>query len=70
MDILGVGSLFSLARLYKHLHRQSSTGDVNVIGGEMLPHDENFSNKKLLPDLPPDAPLPPAANTKKPSAQK
>lgn len=63
-------SYYRTARTVPVLHRQSSTGDVNVIGGEMLPHDENFSNKKLLPDLPPDAPLPPAANTKKPSAQK
>ena len=30
MDILGVGSLFSLARLYKHLHQQSSIMPLGV----------------------------------------
>ena len=52
------------ARTIPMLHRQSSTGDVSVIGGEMLMSNGGYNNKKLLPDLPPDAPLPPAANTK------
>lgn len=59
---------YRTARTVPVLHRQSSTGDVSVLGGEMILPNEGFDNKKLLPDLPADAPMPNKA-TKKPSAR-
>ena len=54
-------SYYKTSRTVPALFRQSTTGDVSVIGGELLLPGENYTQQKLLPNLPADAALPQAA---------
>ena len=54
-------SYYKTSRTVPALFRQSTTGDVSVIGGELLLPGENYAPQKLLPNLPADAALPQGA---------
>lgn len=61
-------AFYRTGRTVPMLHRQSTTGDVNVVGGELIHSDSSMSSPRLLPDLPADAGLQLNRSTKKPSA--
>lgn len=48
-------SYYRTAKTVPVLYRQSTNGDVSVIGGELLLPEESGKTEKLLPNLPADA---------------
>ncbi|MBO5923689.1 MAG: hypothetical protein J6Q81_04160 [Lentisphaeria bacterium] len=53
-------SYYKTAKTIPILHRQGATGDVSVIGGELIVSSEGNRQEKLLPDLPADTAAAPA----------
>ncbi len=51
---------YKTSRSVPVLFRNSSTGDVSVVGGEIIHSDSRAMPQKLLPDIQPEVPLPPA----------
>ena len=49
---------YKISRTVPILYRQTTTGDVSVVGGELLLPGESYAPQKLLPDLPADVTSP------------
>ena len=52
--------LYRTSRTIPAICRQGSSGDVSVVGGELILPGEGYSPQKLLPDMPEDAAIAPA----------
>ena len=60
-------SYYRISRTVPTLFRQGTTGDVSVVGGELILPGEGYAQEKLLPNLPADAINTPPAAQKQPA---